>query len=163
MLSLQLCTRQGRDVQTVDSSLAVVHSDLLPLGLLWVKSLLLGEIPWGKTSSTNEWVAKFPLIQMEQDFTLRVTPTVVPDLRFSRKPCASETQPEMRALLFPRNQTKPIYATWKPTSWYPFILANANEFPVYSVLSQKSWDCLVCHIKPLRKRFCFSTSNIFMT
>lgn len=49
---------------------------------------------------------------MEQDLTLRVTVIMVPDLRFSRKPLAPETEPEIRALLFPHNQKpKPAYAT----------------------------------------------------
>lgn len=161
-MQLQQCTRQGSDVPAVDSSLSRWLWSILISFLLdffgwricfWVK------FPWVKPQVwMSEWQNSHWL-QMEQDFTLRVRyygarPQVfkedVPEKQSLKwRVCFSHTTKKQNQFMPPEN----------PSSWYPFILANANESSVDAVLSQKFWVCLVCHIKPLKKRFCFSTAN----
>lgn len=118
--------------QTQDWLWSILNSFLLHFFgwrvCFWVK------FPLGGTSSTNEWVAEFPLTSDGARFC--------PQSKccYGTRPQAfkeaTETEPERRTLLFLCNwKTKPAYATWKSDFLYPFISAHANESSVDSVLS----------------------------
>lgn len=81
--------------------MAVTLSDLLLVFLEWRVCL-------GQNSH---------YFQRQHDFTLRVRVIILLVLRFLRKPCVPEPEPEIRAPIFPHNQkAKPecnTYNTWK--------------------------------------------------
>lgn len=113
-MQFQQCTRQGSDVPAVDSSRwlwSILISFLLDFFgwriCFWVK------FPWVKPQVwMSEWQNSHWL-QMEQDFTLRVSVTMVPDLRFSRKTCLRNRAWNEGSVFPIQPKTKPVYATWK--------------------------------------------------
>lgn len=150
----QICTRQGSDVLTVDSSLAVIHSswtslsEKFDLGWNFLGWNLKYKWMSGKIPTDFRWSKILP----SEVMLLCCQTSGFQGSHVSQKQslkwglCFSHATEKRNQLMPPENLTS-------------FVLANANESSVDAVLSQKLWECLVCHIKPLRKRFCFSTAN----